>query len=435
MKNSTTQLLKKIKKLYGAWVALILAIALSLLYIISPTQTTTARVIYPPGSLLQPEDVTSTHIRDGTIVNADINASAAIAWSKINKTGSSIADLATKSILDTTDTLTVSRGGTGATTFTVGGVLVGNGTNSILATGAGTAGQILTSNGAGQAPTFQAVPSPTKIVKSYTAGEAIAAGDAVYVSDGTEANVIITENQEIDDGNANFGYDSNQAVAQSLNLNANTLISKIEVALHKVGTPTDNVVVALQASSGGQPSGTDLVSDSISGTTLTTTRTLYQLTWNYIISTTGTYFIVLKRSGAFDATNYYVSAQKTPTSTYSGGTYWQNQYGTWTEYTNRDLTKWKIYMQHEAGRVYKTSANTTGKYNTYIGIANTTQSTPTQSVEIVIAGEATTLSGLTTGKQYYLSNTSGAISTTPGTNSRKAGISTSATSLVITNNW
>lgn len=54
-------------------------------------------------------------------------------------------------------TRTVAKGGTGATTFTDGGVLVGNGTAAIQATAVGSAGEVLTSNGAGLDPTFQAV--------------------------------------------------------------------------------------------------------------------------------------------------------------------------------------------------------------------------------------------------------------------------------------
>ena len=54
----------------------------------------------------------------------------------------------------TTD-LAVPHGGTGAGTFTDGGVLIGNGTSAVQSTSAGTSGQILTSNGAGVDPTFQ----------------------------------------------------------------------------------------------------------------------------------------------------------------------------------------------------------------------------------------------------------------------------------------
>jgi len=51
---------------------------------------------------------------------------------------------------------TVPYGGTGAATFTDGGVIIGNGTGALQATSAGTAGHVLTSNGAGVDPTFQA---------------------------------------------------------------------------------------------------------------------------------------------------------------------------------------------------------------------------------------------------------------------------------------
>jgi hypothetical protein len=49
----------------------------------------------------------------------------------------------------------VEHGGTGVSSFTDAGVLIGNGTGAVQATSAGTAGQVLTSNGAGVDPTFQ----------------------------------------------------------------------------------------------------------------------------------------------------------------------------------------------------------------------------------------------------------------------------------------
>lgn len=48
----------------------------------------------------------------------------------------------------------VADGGTGKTTLTANGVLFGNGTSAIGATAVGTAGQVLLSNGAGNAPSF-----------------------------------------------------------------------------------------------------------------------------------------------------------------------------------------------------------------------------------------------------------------------------------------
>ena len=69
--------------------------------------------------------------------------------------GASAAAITGGSITGITD-LAVADGGTGASTFTDGGVLIGNGTGAVQVTSAGTSGQVLTSNGAGVDPTFQA---------------------------------------------------------------------------------------------------------------------------------------------------------------------------------------------------------------------------------------------------------------------------------------
>lgn len=55
-----------------------------------------------------------------------------------------------------TTPVSVANGGTGATTLTNHGVLLGQTTSAIVATSAGSSGQVLTSNGASADPTFQA---------------------------------------------------------------------------------------------------------------------------------------------------------------------------------------------------------------------------------------------------------------------------------------
>lgn len=52
-------------------------------------------------------------------------------------------------------TLPVANGGTSATTLAANGVLYGNGTSAVGVAGTGTAGQVLTSNGSGSAPSMQ----------------------------------------------------------------------------------------------------------------------------------------------------------------------------------------------------------------------------------------------------------------------------------------
>lgn len=69
---------------------------------------------------------------------------------------------------DVSGTLPVGNGGTGATSLTVHGVVVGNSTSAVNVTAAGTAGQVLTSNGASADPTFQTTSAGVVIYASPT---------------------------------------------------------------------------------------------------------------------------------------------------------------------------------------------------------------------------------------------------------------------------
>lgn len=62
--------------------------------------------------------------------------------------------------------LAVADGGTGASTLTNHGVLLGQGASAVAATGAGTAGHVLTSNGASADPTFQAAAAGMTLIAS-----------------------------------------------------------------------------------------------------------------------------------------------------------------------------------------------------------------------------------------------------------------------------
>jgi hypothetical protein len=74
-------------------------------------------------------------------------------------------DLATA---EAAGTLTVAKGGTGVATLGDAGVLIGNATGVVQVTSAGTAGQVLTSNGAAVDPTFQAVSVTATTTNTFT---------------------------------------------------------------------------------------------------------------------------------------------------------------------------------------------------------------------------------------------------------------------------
>lgn len=68
----------------------------------------------------------------------------------------------------------VAGGGTGDATLAAHGVLLGNGASAVVVSSAGTAAQVLTSNGAAADPTFQAIPGAVAnvgpILQSFTSG-------------------------------------------------------------------------------------------------------------------------------------------------------------------------------------------------------------------------------------------------------------------------
>jgi hypothetical protein len=90
------------------------------------------------------------------IANGGTNATSAGAARTALGAAASGANSDITSITGLTTDLTVAQGGTGAGTFAANGILYGAGTGAIAATAVGTDGHVLTSNGSGVAPTFQA---------------------------------------------------------------------------------------------------------------------------------------------------------------------------------------------------------------------------------------------------------------------------------------
>lgn len=84
-----------------------------------------------------------------------------------------------------TTALPVTKGGTGDTTLTAHGVLIGNGPSAVAITSAGTSGQVLVSNGASADPTFQTVAGTGDVVGP---GSAVSGNIAIY--SGTTGKLI-----------------------------------------------------------------------------------------------------------------------------------------------------------------------------------------------------------------------------------------------------
>jgi hypothetical protein len=125
---------------------------------------------------------------------------------------------------DVTGTLPVANGGTGATTITNRGVLIGHGTSAVTATPAGTAGQVLQSGGAGADPSYSTAtyPSTTNInrilysVANNQVAEITSANNGILVTNGSGAPSIGNSvGAALTMPSLNLSASSNQVVMQS----------------------------------------------------------------------------------------------------------------------------------------------------------------------------------------------------------------------------
>jgi len=105
-------------------------------------------------------DVIKTgNIKDLEIVNADISATANIAKSKVPDAATKGANTDITSLGGLTTALSVAQGGSGAATLPDGRLLVGADTGAIESVAAGSSGEFLKSNGAGNNPSWVAPPT------------------------------------------------------------------------------------------------------------------------------------------------------------------------------------------------------------------------------------------------------------------------------------
>ena len=212
----------------------------------------------------------------------------------------------------------------------------------------------------------------------------------------------------------------------------NVTIGNIGIATKKVGNPSDNMLISIQADSSGAPSGVALATATEAGSGLNGDYTAHNVDLDTLVTLTAatTYWVVFERSGSTDDTDYYGVAGS-GTNDYANGTH--SRYRSSWSNTTQDL-QFSGVLNTVIGNIYITHADTASCANSFIGFVKNTTAFST-STSVAISGEVAGFSGLTVGGLYYLSNTIGTISTSAGTVTRKVGIATSATTLLITNIW
>lgn len=91
-----------------------------------------------------------------------------------------------------------------------------------------------------------------------------------------------------------------------------------------------------------------------------------------------------------------------------------------------------LLLVYGNGKVYKCDARNATNVGRFIGFCFTNTTAGNQA-PIEISGQTSTQTGMTASSPYYLSDTRGSISTTPGTVSKKIGLALSSTKLLILN--
>jgi len=109
-------------------------------------------------SAIQVSDIpTLNQNTTGTAANITATSNSTLTTlSSLSLPGSQVSGNIAGNAANVTGTISVANGGTGDTSLAAHGVLIGNGTGAVNVTIPGTAGQVLTSNGASSDPTWQA---------------------------------------------------------------------------------------------------------------------------------------------------------------------------------------------------------------------------------------------------------------------------------------
>jgi hypothetical protein len=91
-----------------------------------------------------------------------------------------------------------------------------------------------------------------------------------------------------------------------------------------------------------------------------------------------------------------------------------------------------LYMKSSDGKAYKADADVAESVTNFLGLAAAAGTSGNATYYISEGGVMTGLSGLTADREYFLSNTAGAISLTEGTYPFKVGLALSTTALLVT---
>lgn len=303
-------------------------------------------------------------------------------------------------------------------------------------------GQVLAADGAGGV-VFE---YPT-ILGSFTAYEDISAGDAVcLIAPDTQDEAHSESNQDADEPIGDAA--ARTYVAQGFRVDTDTYINKLDLYLKTNNSPTGNLTVHIYSNNGGAP-GSSLGSGTITGSDITASYAYHTVSFDDpILLATGTYHIVITRTAAVDASNYFIVGMHTVAAPDTG---YPSDDQTNTAFAVREgdatpawtligaATKYndlifRTYREDTTATAQIRPTKGTSDLRTYnfIGFANAAITSGSAGVITRLPNKGS-LSSLTPGRLHYISNTAGAIGTGAGTYVVEVGVGASTTSLELYN--
>ena len=256
----------------------------------------------------------------------------------------------------------------------------------------------------------------------FTASENITAGNAVIFGDG-----VSTRAEDIYSGHGT-AYGCQNPNWMSQKFTTGTKDRSIKSVTVWVGDSAANTVLtaSIRADSSGQPTGSDI--SGLTGTVNINTAGSLARTVTFStpipVSASTDYHVIFRGAGTCNIYGNNTSSQGTNASANSGSTWSASNGALELSITAIDTTSGQLSLSSA------TSTRSSPYYNNFVGFAQS-NITSGNSGLVVTSGVVTGLSGLTIGSTYYLSDTSGAISTSAGSNSRKIGIAISTSALLI----
>lgn len=259
---------------------------------------------------------------------------------------------------------------------------------------------------------------------TLTAYENIAANDPVRVAFGTVTYLNQTSVAFVDQPIYGTSGTAGEAASKFTISSPGASITTVLIYLKKQASPADNVVCTIVADNAGDPTGASQGTVSVAASSISTSVSAVTFTFGSpVVLSAGTYWVVCSRSGARDTTNHVLLANDGASANTSNKA---NNSGAWVNSSNFSFVVERI--DGTAGQIVKANA-TTSDVAAVIGIATASISAG-NSGSVQVQNVVTGLSGLSSGKRYYLTDASG-ISTTVGTYNTQVGIAISTTELLI----